>query len=145
MTGIPGFANKWYYNTESGQLENTSQALAVTSNLGLGGWHELNIPGTDTGAQAAAAAKTEFPHGATPSYAPVTPSKVAKTAAGEAGVPATGINAIGDFFNALGQANLWNRAAKVVIGSALLIIGIAHITGSDHIIMQTARKVPLPI
>lgn len=143
MTGIPGFANKWYYNTETGQLENTSQALAVTSNLGLAGWHELNISGAATGAQAAAEAKKEFPHGATPSYAPVTPSKVAQTAAGEAG--ATGLDAIGNFFNVLTNRNVWIRAAKVIIGGSLMVIGIAHLTGSDHVIMQTARKVPLPI
>lgn len=139
MTGIPGFANKWYYNTESGQLENTSQALAVTSNLGLGGWHELNIPGTDTGAQAAAAAKAEFPKGATPSYAPVTPAKVATTAAGEAGVPATGINAIGDFFNNLSSQNLWIRAAKIVIGGTMLIVALSNMSGASSAVGKVAK------
>jgi hypothetical protein len=41
--------------------------------------------------------------------------------------------------------NLTIRAAKIIIGGALLIIGLAHITGSDHVVMQAARKVPLPI
>lgn len=45
----------------------------------------------------------------------------------------------------LGTQALWIRVAKVAVGGALLIIGIAHMTGSDHIVMQAARKVPLPI
>jgi hypothetical protein len=139
MTGIPGFANKWYYNTESGQLENTSQALAVTSNLGLGGWHELNIPGTDTGVQAAAAAKAEFPKAATPSYAPVTPAKVAQGAAGEAGVPLSGIDAVGALANDLTTQNLWIRVGKIVIGGALLLIGISRLTGADKALGDVAR------
>jgi hypothetical protein len=139
MTGIPGFANKWYYNTESGQLENTSQALAVTSNLGLAGWHELNIPGSDTGVQAAAAAKAEFPKGATPSYAPVTPAKVAQGAAGEAGVPLTGINAIGALANDLTTQNLWIRVLKIVVGGSMLLLAIARMMGADKALGDAVR------
>jgi hypothetical protein len=146
MVSIPGFANKWYYDTESGQLENTSQALAVTSNLGLAGWHELNIPGTDTGAQAAAAAKAEFPTGKAPTYAPVTPATVLSTAAGEAGVPATStLGEVKDIVTALGSANLWIRVAKVVIGGIVLVIGLAHITGASNTVAAVARKAPLPV
>lgn len=59
--------------------------------------------------------------------------------------PVSGLAAIGQFFTNLGSANLWIRVAKVVIGGALLIIGLAHMTGSDHAIARTARMVPLPI
>lgn len=44
---------------------------------------------------------------------------------------------------ALTSKNTWIRVAKVVIGGALLIIGLAHITGADNVIANTARKVPV--
>lgn len=56
-----------------------------------------------------------------------------------------GLVQIGDFFGALTSANTWIRAAKVIVGGTLLIIGIAHMTGSDQAVAQVARKVPLPI
>jgi hypothetical protein len=59
----------WYYNTESGQLTTGNNLGNLGNNLiGGAGWHELNIPGSDTGVQAVAAAKAEFPKGATPTY-----------------------------------------------------------------------------
>ena len=56
-----------------------------------------------------------------------------------------GLSPIGDFFGELGQANTWIRVAKVIVGGALLVIGIAHITGADNAAASIARKVPLPI
>lgn len=41
--------------------------------------------------------------------------------------------------------NLVIRAAKVLIGGVLLIVGIVHITGVDNAVASVARKVPLPI
>jgi hypothetical protein len=139
--GIPGFANKWYYNTESGQLENTSQALAITAALG-GGWHELNIPGSDTGVQAAAAARKEFPAGKTPSYSPVTPGKVAAGVAAESGISLTGLSAIGDFFSRLTQAHTWERIAEALLGVILIAVGLAHMTKAVPIATAIAAKVP---
>jgi hypothetical protein len=132
--------NHWFYNTETGQLQNTTTVQADTSFGPELGWKELNIPGSDTGIQAVAAAKAEFPQGKTPSYAPVTPAKVAAGAVGDAA------GSLGNWtISGVSGTNLAIRAAKVIIGAALLIIGLAHITGSDHVIMQAARKVPLPI
>lgn len=59
------------------------------------------------------------------------------------GIP--GLSQIGGFFGALTSANTWIRVAKVVIGGALLIIGIAHITGASNAVADAARKVPLPV
>jgi hypothetical protein len=120
----------WYYNTESGQLTRGNNIDNLVNNLFGGlGWHELNIPGSDTGIQAAAAARAEFPHGATPDYSPVTAKKVADQAANEAGVPVTGINAIGDFFANLGKRAEWVRIAEVIIGVALVIVAVDKLTG----------------
>jgi YHS domain-containing protein len=66
-------------------------------------------------------------------------------ASGEPQNAIPGLTQIGDFFGALGQANTWIRVAKVVAGGALLIIGIAHITGAANAAASVARKVPLPI
>jgi hypothetical protein len=61
-------------------------------------------------------------------------------------VPAlSGIDAIGAFFNALGDANTWIRVSKVVVGGLLLVIGLVHITGADNAVASLARKVPLPV
>lgn len=62
-----------------------------------------------------------------------------------AALNATGINAIGGFFTALGQAATWIRVAKVIIGGTLLIVGLVHITGAAGAAADAARKVPLPI
>jgi hypothetical protein len=43
------------------------------------------------------------------------------------GNPLHGIEAIGNFFNKLGQAATWKRVAEVILGAALVIIGIAKL------------------
>lgn len=39
----------------------------------------------------------------------------------------SGLAAIGDFFSKLGQANTWIRVGEVLLGLALITIGIAHL------------------
>jgi hypothetical protein len=63
------------------------------------------------------------------------------TAAG----PLSGLNAIGAFFNNLGNANTWIRVAKVVVGGLLLVVGLVHITGAGGAAADAARKIPLPV
>lgn len=53
--------------------------------------------------------------------------------------------AIGDFLARLADASTWVRVAKVVVGGALLLIGLAHITGADNAVAAAARKAPLPV
>lgn len=139
--GIPFLPNHWYYNTESGELTNGNNLENLGNNLlgGLG-WHELNIPGSDTAAQAAAAAKAEFPAGKAPT------TSLATGASNEV-QNETGVNpsSVTGFLTALSSSNTWIRVAKVVIGGVLLIVGIVHITGADNAVASAARKVPLPI
>jgi hypothetical protein len=59
--------------------------------------------------------------------------------------PLSGVDAIGAFFNKLGEANTWIRVGKVIIGGLLLVVGLVHITGADNAIASAARKVPLPV
>ena len=68
-------------------------------------------------------------------------TNAAENSNGILGIPAS----IGQFFAALGQSSTWIRVAKVIIGGALVIIGLAHMTGADNTVASTARRIPLPI
>jgi hypothetical protein len=53
---------------------------------------------------------------------------------------------IGDFFSRLTQLNTWIRIGKVLFGGALVVIGLAHITGADNAVATAARNVKvLPV
>jgi len=70
---------------------------------------------------------------------PVTAAK-----AGMQSIPGiSGIDAIGQFFGKLTDPNVWIRVAKVVVGGALLIIGLAHMTGAENAVFTAARNVPV--
>jgi hypothetical protein len=56
-----------------------------------------------------------------------------------------GVAQIGGLATSLGQTNTWLRVAKVVIGGALLMIGIAHMTGASNAVFTVARNVPVPV
>jgi len=53
--------------------------------------------------------------------------------------------AVTDFLGKLSSPNTWIRVAKILVGGALLIIGLAHATGADNTVASVARKVPLPV
>lgn len=130
----------WYYNTESGELTHGNNLENLGNNLAGGaGWHELNIPGSDTEAQASAAAVAEFPGGTAPTTSVATGE--ANALQGETGL--TGINAIGQAFSDLGNRAFWLRAAKVVVGVVLIIIGVAHLARAGSIVSTAAKAAPL--
>jgi len=137
--GIPFLPDHWYYNTESGELTNGNNLENLGNNLlgGLG-WHELNIPGSDTEAQAAAAAKAEFPAGKTPTTSLATGA--ANTAQNEIGsVLGGGFKLV--FGNTTG---LLTRILKVVFGGILLIAGILKLSGTDKKLEQVLPVVGGP-
>jgi hypothetical protein len=76
-----------------------------------------------------------------------TPGSVA-TGAGSAASTASntlsGLDAIGAFFNKLGEANTWLRIIKVVIGGVLVISGLVHLTGIDKTALGVASKAVIP-
>lgn len=51
--------------------------------------------------------------------------------------------AIENFLALLSAKNTWIRVAKIVIGGAMILIGLSHITGADNAIASAARKVPV--
>jgi hypothetical protein len=137
---LPFIPTHWYYNTETGQLTQGNNIENLGNNLvGGAGWHELNIPGNATKAQATAEATKEFPKGSKPTTAGITPGRVASTAVNEA-ADATGISSITGFLSTLGSANLWIRVVKIIAGSVILFIGVAHLTGLNDKVTGIAGK-----
>jgi len=109
----------WFYNSYSGELveESGPAALAYYAALHTGtGWHELNIPGSDTFAQAAADALKEVPGGTTPT------SSQGQALGNLPGAATSSISSsvLGPLF----QSNIWLRVAEVLIGVVLIGIGL---------------------
>lgn len=121
MSFIPFLTNHWYYNTESGELTNGNNLQNLGNNLFGGlGWHELNIPGNASEAQATAEARKEFPHGKTPTTS-ITQGVVNT-------VPAAGN--IDDVINWI--KNNWEsigiRIGETMLGLILVYVGLKAIT-----------------
>lgn len=140
------FTTHWYYNTESGELTNAPNFEGVLES-GLAGWHELNIPGSDSEAQAAAAAEKEFPTGTKPTTSLSQGEKNALQQETGISNPLDFLKSIGDFFtkawSVLTNGNFYIRVAKVVVGGTLVIVGMMHMTGTDKAIkpiVSTAAK-----
>jgi hypothetical protein len=137
----------WYYNTESGALTSAGavQSLLqdVQSAAGLGaGWHKLNIPATDTEAQAAAAAKQEFPSGATPTTS-VTQQATQAVSQEATGNPATFSsiqNALSAFYDKITDGKMWRSLGWLLLGVILLLTGIGLLIGPS-----AARRSPLGV
>jgi hypothetical protein len=51
--------------------------------------------------------------------------------------------AIGTFLGDFTSASLWIRAAKVIIGGALLLVGVAKLTGAGGVAAKAVRLAPL--
>jgi hypothetical protein len=131
----------WWYNTESGQLTRSNvltQALqSIGSVFGLSaGWHELDIPGSASAAQATAEAEKEFPGATPPTTAGINPERIASGAASDAGAGALNLFKL-TFGNTTG---LLGRIIKVVLGGVLLISGIIRLTGADKDAIGVAGK-----
>lgn len=142
----------WYYNTESGELTQstnsvtgffTSLGFASAGLFGGAGWHELNITGSATEAQAAAEAKKEFPAGTSPttSIKTGTSNAVSQELTGST-TGLAGLSQIGAFFSTLVQAHTWERIAEVFLGAILIAVGLAHMTRAVPIATAIASKVP---
>jgi len=113
----------WFYNSYSGELANESgpAALAYYAALHTGtGWHELNIPGTDSFAQAAAAAVREVPGGTTPTSSQAQALGNLPGAAAGAVTGSISSSVLGPLF----QKNIWLRAGEVVAGVVLVAIAV---------------------
>ena len=68
------------------------------------------------------------------------PDKSVAGAAGSAAASAIPPSVTG-FLGDLSSANLWIRVAKVIIGGALLIVGLAKLTGADKSVAVLGKAV----
>lgn len=130
----------WFYNSYSGELANESgvAALAYEAALHTGtGWHELNISGSATFAQAAAEALKEVPGGATPTGSQS--QGLSQAIPNVAGAAASGISQ--SILGPLFQANIWIRVGEVVLGLVILAVGLARITHAVPVATKIATAV----
>ena len=51
----------------------------------------------------------------------------------------SGLDAIGNFFSQLGQANTWIRIGEVLLGIVLIGIGLARITGTQNAVSSIVK------
>lgn len=135
----------WYYNTETGQLTRGNSLTALTSDLGLAGWHELNIAGSASASAAGAEAKKEFPDGATPTTAGITASRIASTAASEAtggsGGNGTATSTCLIKIPVVNACILSKTQARALIGGAIIgLSGVVVIVGLALITAEAMEK-----
>lgn len=102
--GIPP-GGPWFVFGATGTIQRQSNPLAAAG-LANSGW---------TGFPTQALAKAFASHGV---------SGTAKHAATSIPNPLGGINAVGDFFNRLTQANTWVRVGEVAAGILLVYLGL---------------------
>jgi hypothetical protein len=126
----------WYYNTESGELTQSTNSLtgfftvlgfATAGAFGGAGWHELNISGTATEAQAAAEAKKEFPSGttATTSVAGGLANAASQETTGSATTFSSVQNALTGFYDVLTNGKMWRSLGWLLLGVLMMIAGVA--------------------
>jgi len=134
----------WYYNTETGQLTQGNNLENLGNNLvGGAGWHELNISGSASASQAAAAAQAEFPSGAAPTTAGITPARVAGTAASEAAQAVTGSPSSCCLLNVpyLNACLFTRTEARALIGGLLVgAAGILTIVGLSLLVVEGFQR-----
>lgn len=136
----------WLYNRNTGlvQHQNEVEWLADETTGSWSGLVNLGIPDSDTMSQAVAAAQryaTEH-HTTAPTTSSDTANAnaVSNTALGQAAQP---LEDIGQAFHAIGEKSTWIRVGKVVIGGALIIAGVIHLSGADKAARDIARKIPV--
>lgn len=95
-------------------------------------WYNINGPYASQSAANAAIPAIQKAHPAPGEVQQVTAGDQGSAAQG-GGVNPTGFEqGISSFISDLTNANLWIRAAKIGVGGAILIVGLAKLTGSDQ-------------
>jgi hypothetical protein len=55
----------------------------------------------------------------------------------------SGVNAIGDFFNKLSEANTWLRIAEGLLGGILIAVSLAKLSGVENVVSKAVTKIPV--
>lgn len=141
----------WLYNSKTGDVEHQNEAEyladAASNIAGWSGLTKLPIPDSDTTAQAVAYVQAQQKAGKLKGAAPTTSNATANQNAENyvaSTVPGgSDVVAVGNFLSDLTQVNLWIRVAKMILGGALIIVGISKMTGASNVITQAAEKIPV--
>ena len=104
----------------------SSEAEAKASVGGASGWSYAGVLG--------ALALNEISKSTTGESASTGTATKAGASAGNA------ITSVTQFLQGLTSASLWIRVAKIVVGGALVIVGVAHLTGVDNKVISGATK-----
>lgn len=130
----------WFLNSYTGKLVHedppspgyfTYEAALHTGT----GWHELGVADSADAAQAEAWAQAHIKGGATPDPN-ASPSQYAANAIGQGTqkLATTGVGAL------LGDPSGLGRVVKIIVGAALLIIGLARMTGTTRLVAGAATR-----
>jgi hypothetical protein len=142
MVGRPDLMS-WYYDSNSGAVQNSASWDPITwAQVHSGfGWHGP-FPSKQAALNYYSANKAANPGWKAPAGIAsniknsVTNNPVTNT------VTAPFLS-VGQFLSKLGNPNLWIRVGEFTIGAALLIVGLAHLTGADSTAMKIATKTKL--
>jgi hypothetical protein len=105
-------------------------------------WYNIQGPYTTQAAANAAIAAIQKKNPAPGTVAQIASSGIpgASTVAGAVNTADTAITSVEGFLQGLTSANLWIRAAKIVAGGAILIVGLVKLTGADKKVGSLAAK-----
>lgn len=130
-----------YYVSVTGTIQAQANPILADGLKALGWTGPFDWAGAK--AQANNVAKRTLEGAANYASAATDPAVTAGADAAQNAAPAAP-NIIGDITGFHGS-NFVIRAAKVIIGGTLVIVGLAHMSGADNSIAQAARKIPLPM
>ena len=137
----------WYYNSDTGAVQQQLQAVAwLDLHAGLG-WHgpfatkqdALNFYTQGKAANPGWKAPSGLGSNIINSVATAAGNAVGQ--AGPVGNPLTGLAAIGDFFSRLSQANTWLRLGEGILGIMLIAVGVARMTRAVPAATRIAKAV----
>lgn len=140
MATAPGAAGagapypQWTYNTTTHVVSKVTSAAAKIAD------ETVSFPATIlffTSQSAADAYAQSHGGGTDVSNSPLTGAANA-TASAAPSVP--GLSQLTGFLSRLAEANLWERVAEVVIGAALIAVGVAHLFN-----VKLPSAVPVPV
>jgi hypothetical protein len=139
----PGGSQWWFYNSSTGQVILDTDAITAQGDklrvaVDPAQWHEY---ATNADMLAAIAAN----HWPPPQYQNSVAQNLANAPKQVPGNPLQGLQAIGQFFSDLAATATWLRVAKVVLGGALLLFGLAHMTGASNAAATAVKRLPLPV
>jgi hypothetical protein len=151
--GLNPATEHWWYNTETGALQRGTNIAEIgidilgTVGISTAGWHELNISGNATEAQAAAEAKKEFPAGKAPTTSITGALSNEGGVGGVIGATAQALgsassdaSAVNTFFGDLTSRTKWIQILKIVIGGAMLLEGLMRASGAQQTIVSTLKR-----